>query len=341
MAAGGTGGCTRGWMTPSGLGRRTRTRGAEGCLTISSTGRTGHPPGNTGSRPRCGQAAHCFLPAPDRGHTAQLERERAPAPSTSQNRSICGTRALMSLTDTFARARWAPRSALLAMSCLFRAGLTGRLLVNHSPYWSLTFDAPIFVKRLTDRSTCLEPGDVCAAAASGRACTPSQSAGHRVSGQLGGEQPTRVPAMAARYACMVPNGKPELPVDIELYLAQLSASAKHWGHAVDLAAADAGAGVQYLDRAAARAAARLKMKVEERTGDAPGTAEQVRARLIAAFPKARVAPSGDRLIEEGMTGFSARTGYEEITFPANRTDRIDLIQLPDISDRSILPGFKE
>lgn len=40
-------------------------------------------------------------------------------------------------------------------------------------------------------------------------------------------------------------------------------------------------------------------------------------------------------------GFSARTGYEEITFPANRTDRIDLIQLPDISDRSILPGFKE
>jgi hypothetical protein len=102
--------------------------------------------------------------------------------------------------------------------------------------------------------------------------------------------------MAARYACMVPNGKHELPVDIELYLAQLSASAKHWGHAVDLAAADAGAGVQYLDRAAARAAARLKMKVEERTGDAPGTAEQVRARLIAAFPKARVAPSGDRLI---------------------------------------------
>jgi hypothetical protein len=38
------------------------------------------------------------------------------------------------------------------------------------------------------------------------------------------------------------------------------------------------------------------MKVEERTGDAPGTAEQVKARLIAAFPKARVTPSGDRLL---------------------------------------------
>jgi hypothetical protein len=37
-------------------------------------------------------------------------------------------------------------------------------------------------------------------------------------------------------------------------------------------------GGQYLHRSAARAAARLKMKVEERTGDAPGTAEQVKAR---------------------------------------------------------------
>ena len=64
---------------------------------------------------------------------------------------------------------------------------------------------------------------------------------------------------------------------------------------MDLAGADPEAGGEYLHRAAARAAARLKVKVEERTGDAPGTAEQVRARLIAAFPKARVAPSGDGL----------------------------------------------
>jgi hypothetical protein len=94
---------------------------------------------------------------------------------------------------------------------------------------------------------------------------------------------------------MVSNGKPEVPADVELYLARLSASAGQWGRAVDLAGADPEVGGQYLQRAAARAAARLKMKVEERTGDAPGSAEQVKARLIAAFPKARVAPSGDSL----------------------------------------------
>jgi hypothetical protein len=94
---------------------------------------------------------------------------------------------------------------------------------------------------------------------------------------------------------MVSNGEPEVPADIELYLARLSASAGQWGRAVDLAGADPEAGRQYLHRAAAHAAARLKMKVEERAGDAPGTVEQVKARLIAAFPKARVAPSGDRL----------------------------------------------
>jgi hypothetical protein len=38
------------------------------------------------------------------------------------------------------------------------------------------------------------------------------------------------------------------------------------------------------------------MKLEERTGDGPGTAEQVKARLIATFPDARVQPSGDGLL---------------------------------------------
>ena len=94
---------------------------------------------------------------------------------------------------------------------------------------------------------------------------------------------------------MVANGKPEVPAYIELYLARLSASAGQWGRAVDLAGADPEAGGQHLHRVASRAAARLKVKVEERTGDARGTAEQVKARLIAAFPKARVAPSGDGL----------------------------------------------
>jgi hypothetical protein len=53
---------------------------------------------------------------------------------------------------------------------------------------------------------------------------------------------------------MVSNGKPEVPADIELYLARLSASAGQWGRAVDLAGPDPEAGGQYLHRAAARAA---------------------------------------------------------------------------------------
>lgn len=101
--------------------------------------------------------------------------------------------------------------------------------------------------------------------------------------------------MAALYAWIVPDGEPEVPVDIEEYLAWLSASSGQWGRAVDLAGTDPAAARQYLDRAAARAAARLKMKVGERTGDAPGTAEQVKARLIAAFPKAGITLLGGRL----------------------------------------------
>ena len=103
----------------------------------------------------------------------------------------------------------------------------------------------------------------------------------------------RFPAIAGHYACVVANGEPEVPVDIEQYLAWLSASAGEWGRAVDMAGTDTAAAGRYLDRAAARAAARLRMKVEERTGDGPGTAEQVKARLIATFPDARVQPSGD------------------------------------------------
>lgn len=58
----------------------------------------------------------------------------------------------------------------------------------------------------------------------------------QVGWQLAGEQPTKVPAMAARYAYIVPNGKPEVPVDIELYLAQLSASPVQWSPAAGRAA---------------------------------------------------------------------------------------------------------
>jgi hypothetical protein len=105
----------------------------------------------------------------------------------------------------------------------------------------------------------------------------------------------RFPAIAGRYADIVANGDPEIPVDIEEYLAWLSASSGQWGRAVDLAGSDAAAARRYLDRAGARAAARLRMTVEERTGDGPGTAEHVKARLLATFPDAGVSPAGDGL----------------------------------------------
>jgi hypothetical protein len=93
----------------------------------------------------------------------------------------------------------------------------------------------------------------------------------------------------------VPKGKPEIPADIEMYLARLSVRAGKWGRAADLASDDAQAGAQYLDQAAARLAKRLTMRAEERTGEAPGTPDQVKARLMAAFPGARVTSAGDRL----------------------------------------------
>lgn len=121
------------------------------------------------------------------------------------------------------------------------------------------------------------------------------SAGERLVRSLRVRSRRRFPAISARYACIVANGEPEVPVDVEEYLAWLSASSGQWGRAVDLAGTDSAAAVRYLDQAAARAAARLRMKVEERTGDGPGTAEQVKARLMATFPDARVAPLDDGL----------------------------------------------
>jgi hypothetical protein len=92
----------------------------------------------------------------------------------------------------------------------------------------------------------------------------------------------------------MPNGEPGVPADIGQYLARLSVRGGPLGRAVDGAAVDPKAAAADLDRAAARAAARLRTKVEERAGDVPGTAEQVTARLMAAFPQARVVPAGDR-----------------------------------------------
>jgi hypothetical protein len=93
----------------------------------------------------------------------------------------------------------------------------------------------------------------------------------------------------------MPNGEPGVPAEIGQYLARLSVPAGQLGRAVDAASASPHDAAQDLDRAAARVAARLKTKVEERTGDAPGTPEQVTARLMAAFPEARVVAADDSL----------------------------------------------
>jgi hypothetical protein len=93
----------------------------------------------------------------------------------------------------------------------------------------------------------------------------------------------------------MPNGEPGVPAEIGQYLARLSVPAGQLGRVVDDAAVSPEGAAADLDRAAARVAARLKTKVEERNGDAPGTAEQVTARLMAAFPQARVVPAGDSL----------------------------------------------
>jgi hypothetical protein len=89
--------------------------------------------------------------------------------------------------------------------------------------------------------------------------------------------------------------QPEVPAEIAQYLARLSVPAGQLGRVVDGASERPEAAGRDLDQAAARAAARLKIKVEERAGDAPGRVEDVTARLTAAFPQARVAPEGDGL----------------------------------------------
>lgn len=74
-------------------------------------------------------------------------------------------------------------------------------------------------------------------------------------------QTQELPANASRYAGFVPNGEPEVPAEIEQYLAELSASVAEWTRAMELSSDGAVAGAQYLQRAGARAAARLTMKV--------------------------------------------------------------------------------
>ena len=104
----------------------------------------------------------------------------------------------------------------------------------------------------------------------------------------------------------------EVPAEIEAYLVGLSAHAGQIGGAFGSVAAGAiggpgaalGAG-RGGARGGAWGAARLKTKVEQRSGAAAGTTEQVAARLIAAFPKAIALPTAGRVrlaVPVGVTG---------------------------------------
>jgi hypothetical protein len=108
------------------------------------------------------------------------------------------------------------------------------------------------------------------------------------------------------------DAQPEVPAEVENYLIGLGARAGQMGGAIGLAAAGplagpgAGAGAARGGaRGGARGAARLRTKVEERTGDVPGTADQAAARLRATFPRAEPLPATGRVrlaVPVGATG---------------------------------------
>ncbi len=94
--------------------------------------------------------------------------------------------------------------------------------------------------------------------------------------------------------------EPEVPAEIEDYLIGVAVRAGQIGGSVGGRAGSAGA-----VRGGARTAARMKTKVELRSGDAPGTVEQVTARLTGAFPKAGALPAGEHIrlaVPFGLTG---------------------------------------
>jgi hypothetical protein len=111
-----------------------------------------------------------------------------------------------------------------------------------------------------------------------------------------------------------------VPAEIEDYLIGLAARAGQIGGAIGSGAASASglapgaAAGRAGARGAARTAARMKTKVERRSGDAPGTAEEATARLIGAFPKARPLPAGDHVRLAVPLGL---TGLQEIVLDAD------------------------
>lgn len=99
---------------------------------------------------------------------------------------------------------------------------------------------------------------------------------------------------------MAKQQRPEVPAEVEQYLIGLYAHAGrvggelgHWGGGGGGAAG------------AAFTAKRLKTKVEEHTGQVPGTVSEAVGRLTAAFPDAQQLPAADRLrlaVPVGLTG---------------------------------------
>lgn len=99
----------------------------------------------------------------------------------------------------------------------------------------------------------------------------------------------------------MPEEARQVPPEIEDYLIALFARAGQIGGAIGGGAAGSHGGA----RGGARGAARLKTKVEERSGDVPGTADQVATRLTGAFQKANRLEAGDHLrlaVPLGLTG---------------------------------------
>lgn len=92
---------------------------------------------------------------------------------------------------------------------------------------------------------------------------------------------------------------PRVPVEVEDYLIALCARAGRIGGSAGSARGGAGA------FGAAWAATWMKTKVEERSGNVPGTPDEVAARLAAAFPKAKPLPAAGCLrlaVPIGITG---------------------------------------
>jgi hypothetical protein len=127
----------------------------------------------------------------------------------------------------------------------------------------------------------------------------------------------------------------DVPAEIEDYLIGLGAQAGQLGGQIGGGAAGSLTGVAGTAAAAsrggarggARGAARLRTKVEERTGDVRGTAQEVADRLEAAFPRAQPLPGsrGVRLaVPVGMTGLQQIVVDADFTASGDATVHVRL-----------------